>query len=93
MEEEKIQTVTSKGKKGVRIDKKKYDLVKKTILEHFKKGVEIPFKELRRSVEQKLEGRFKGSATWYFMSVKLDLEGRGIIERVPGKKLQLLRLK
>jgi hypothetical protein len=35
---------------------------------------------------------FEGSVSWYVTTVKLDLETRGVVERVPGQKPQRLRL-
>jgi hypothetical protein len=36
---------------------------------------------------------FRGSIGWYTTIVKLDLEARRLIERIPDKKPQHLRLK
>jgi hypothetical protein len=36
---------------------------------------------------------FEGSIPWYVTTVKLDLEARGVIERVPGPGEQKLTLK
>ncbi len=33
-----------------------------------------------------------GERIWYTISVKLDLEARGVIERVPGRSPQVIRL-
>ena len=44
-------------------------------------------------MERKLEGKFDGSIPWYMEGTKLDLEARGIIERVPGQKHDMYRVK
>jgi hypothetical protein len=36
---------------------------------------------------------FRGSIGWYTTIIKLDLEARGLIELIPDKKPQHLRLK
>jgi hypothetical protein len=53
---------------------------------------EITFTELVEVVNERLTGKFDGSISWYLVSVKLDLEARGLIERIPGEKPQKLRL-
>lgn len=70
-----------------------YDAAKRAILENVPKGeVGITFPELlaevRRSVPRRL---FAGkSVAWYATTVKLDLEARGLIARVPGARPQRL---
>jgi GNAT superfamily N-acetyltransferase len=85
------------GKQGVNIDRWKYDLVREAILKavpNSKTGV--PFKELHKAVRKNMTpGNAKkvGSMSWYTTTVKLDLEVRGEIERVPGATPQRLRRK
>lgn len=43
-------------------------------------------------VGDKLKGSFDGSVAWYVEVVKLDLEARKMIERVPGTRPQQIRL-
>ncbi|MBC8344959.1 MAG: hypothetical protein ISR89_10285 [Candidatus Marinimicrobia bacterium] len=81
------------SKNGVNISKEKYDQMKGAILESIEMAGEIKFMtDLRHEVNRKLGKSFEGSIGWYLTSVKLDLEARGLIERVPGKKPQYLRL-
>lgn len=83
------------GKQGVRIPAWKFDLVRKAILKSVprnKKGV--PFKDLSGLVAGNIPAvdRAKlGSVTWYTVCVKLELEVRGEIERVPGPGPQRVR--
>lgn len=42
-------------------------------------------KDLTEEVRHKLAGHFDGSISWYVTTVKLDLEARGMTERVPRK--------
>ncbi len=86
-------TLHPAGKRGVSISRHKYDRVREAILAAIRAhGGEIPFKDLPDAVGQRLEGRFDGSVGWYTTTVKLDLEARGLIERVPGSGPQHLRL-
>jgi hypothetical protein len=88
----KILTLNIDGKKGVNIDKTKYDQVRDAILETVKSKETITMAELSKALQQKLENEFDGKVGWYFMAVKLDLEVRGEIERVPNKSPQTLKL-
>lgn len=91
---EKIMTLhPDPSKKGANISKEKYDQMKSTIINTIDEAGEIKFMtDLIRIVGQKLAGNFEGSIGWYLTTVKLDLEARGLIERVPNKKPQYLRL-
>jgi hypothetical protein len=48
--------------------------------------------KLNAAVEKKLSGTFDGSVPWYFTTVKLDMEARGEIRRVPNSKPQLIEI-
>ena len=78
-----------------RIDAAKYQMVRRAILRavpHSSGGV--PFKVLPAQVKNRLtpsQRRLLGSVSWYTTVVKLDLEARGEIERVPGARPQRLR--
>lgn len=89
---ERIMTLHPQGKEGVNIEKQKYDLVKDAILSSIKECGEIAFGELSGAVASHLPESFDGSVGWYTTTVKLDLEARGLIERVPKKSPQQLRL-
>ena len=89
---QKILTKHPNGKKGVDINKQKYDIIKKEIIESLEKD-ELTYTMITKSVEKKLDKNFEGSIGWYVESVKLDLEARNIIERIPKTKPQLYRLK
>lgn len=90
---EKIMTLHPDGKKGVNLAKEKYDTIREFILNTLKETGELGFSELTHLANESLSSTFDGRVTWYVVTVKLDLEARGEIERVKGKKTQYLRLK
>jgi hypothetical protein len=90
--EEKILTLHPQGKSGVNISKAKYDTISRAIQDSLRTHQSMTFKEVTEEVRSKLEGSFDGSVSWYVTTVKLDLEARGVIERIPNKSPQRLRL-
>ena len=94
MEEEKILTLhPEEGKQGVNISRSKYDMIRQAILDAIRSQGTISFKGLVSLVEYNLRNRFEGSIPWYVTTVKLDMEAREEIERIPGSGEQTLRLK
>jgi hypothetical protein len=80
------------GKAGVNIDKLKYADVRETILDVIQSRGTITFKGLVDEVSARLGRTFDGSVPWYVTTIKLDLEAKGVIERIPNKKPQELRM-
>ena len=90
--DDKILTLHPQGRKGVHIDRAKYETMKKTLLQRLgKKG--LTHSELTDAVVKALKGKFLGSIPWYMESVKLDLEARKVIERIAGKPYDVYRLR
>lgn len=87
-----IRTLHPEKKQGVNISKEKYEIIRKAILSTLKKQKEMTFMNLSRAVEKEVNGNFDGSVTWYVTTVKLDLEARGAIKRVPNSRPQLVKL-
>lgn len=81
-----------KGKSGLNISRAKYNVVRNAILDCLRRNGEMTFRDLTSEVRRKLEGTFYGSISWYVTTVKLDLEARHIIERIPHRRPQQLRL-
>ena len=52
-----VRTV-GKGKKGVRIAREKYEVMRKAILAELRQKKELPFTSLLRSLERKLAEKF-----------------------------------
>lgn len=81
MTEEMFQTKHPSGKNNKSISRSAYDRFKRAILEALQ-SKEMTHTELVAQVEKDLDGSFDGNVSWNVMVVKLDLEARGIIERV-----------
>ena len=87
-----IRTLHPEKKQGVKISKEKYEIIRKAILCVLETQKEITFMNLSRAVEKEVNGTFEGSVLWYVTTVKLDLEARGQIKRVPSSRPQLVKL-
>jgi len=85
-------TLHPAGKQGVNIDKGKYDMVRQAIEETLQAQPGTTFGELTDEVGRRIGDVFDGSVSWYVTSVKLDLEARGVLERIDGRSPQRLRL-
>lgn len=84
-----------KGKKSKRIDAEKYEVMSKALLKAIPRTrAGVRFMDLFDTIgsvlpRSSLPGG--GSLSWYLTTVKLDLEARGLIERVPHSVPQRLR--
>ncbi len=93
MKPEKILTLHPQGKNGVNIDLGKYNRLKDFILDTLRREGEMTFTELFDQSKEVLQATFKGKVGWYLVSVKLDLEARGIIERMPKTRPHVIHIK
>lgn len=89
---ERILTKHPEGKSGVNIDKQKYDTIRTAIVETLRDNEGTTFNDLTEDIRQQLQNTFVSSIPWYVTTVKLDLEARGVIERIPESSPQQLRL-
>lgn len=83
--EQKIQLKHPAGKKAVSIDKDKYDVLKKSLLNILKTKGELTHTEILKAVLEEFKKnniKFEGSIEWNMEWVKLDLEARKEIKRV-----------
>jgi len=87
-----IRTLHPEKKQGVNISREKYEIIRKAILSTLRTQKEITFMNLSRAVEKEVNGNFEGSVMWYVTTVKLDLEARGTVKRVPNSRPQLVKL-
>ena len=79
------------GKNGVNMTKKKYDTIRKSILDSLDKN-DMSYSNIAQAVKDGLVNSFQGSIEWYVEVVKLDLEEIKLIERIPNTKPQLYKL-
>ena len=89
---DRIRTLHPEKKQGVSISREKYEIIRTAILSTLRAQKEITFMNLSRAVEKQVNGNFGGSVTWYVTTVKLDMEARGEIKRVPKSRPQLVKL-
>ena len=87
-----IRTLHPEKKQGVNISREKYEMIHKAILCILEEKKQMTFMSLSRAVEKQVNGNFDGSVMWYVTTVKLDMEARGEIKRVPQSRPQLVRL-
>ena len=67
------------SKESTNIDRDKYDIIKSAILSIVEEERKISFGSLMNKVKGKVT-EFDGSVSWYYTTVKLDLEARGILK-------------
>jgi uncharacterized protein DUF6958 len=87
MKEQKIQLIHPAGKKLPRIDKSKYDEMRRAILDALK-NEPLTHKEMHNMVLasfKKNKIKFEGAVEWYLEGVKLDLEAAKQIRRLNEK--------
>ena len=90
--DQRILTLHPSGKQGVNILERRYELVKDTLIALLQTHGEISYKELNEMAEGELAGKLDGSIPWYVVSVKLDLEARGVITRIPKTSPHRIKL-
>jgi hypothetical protein len=89
--ETKIQLKHPAGKKAVSMDKGKYDVLKKAILNCLTKNGALTHTEMLNAITENFEKnktKFEGSIGWHMEWIKLDIEARKMIRRVPNTSPQ-----
>lgn len=84
----KIQLKHPLGKKAVSMDKLKYDILKKAFLNQLKKRGKAIAEDFKSN-----NIKFEGSIQWHVEWVKLDLEAKKEILRVPKTSPQKYEIK
>ena len=85
--EQKVRLKHPQGKKPVSMSKEKYDLLKPVVLKYLRSKGKAPFSEISSAITKDFKTnrtKFQGSLPWHLEWVKLDLEARKIIKRVPN---------
>jgi len=83
--EQKIQLIHPAGKKAIGMDKEKYSVIEKSLLNFLKGKAESTHKEILNAITEdfkKNEIKFVGSIEWHMEWVKLDLEAKKKITRI-----------
>ncbi len=88
---DRILTLHPQGKKGVNILASRYDLIKNYILAKIDEHRDMSYADLDEMARKDLSETFDGKVGWYVVTVKLDLEARGIIERIPKSSPHRIR--
>ncbi|MFN0188003.1 MAG: DUF6958 family protein [Bacteroidia bacterium] len=86
-----MQLKHPQGKKAVSISKDKYEQLKTETVKYLTEKTEGTFTEISKTISQNFNDRkvtFAGSLNWYLEWVKLDLEARCIIIRIPNTSPQ-----
>ena len=76
----------------VRLDKATYNAVHEAILNNLRQYGPMTFTQLGALIEEELHSTFTGSVLWYCTTVKLDMEARGEIRRVPNSRPQMIEI-
>jgi len=77
-----------------RIPRWKFDCVRRALHEVLSEADEVPYKDLKALVGGRISDEERaalGSLGWHLTTVKLELEVRGEVERVPGVRPQRVR--
>lgn len=90
--EDRILTMHPSGKQGVNILYRRYAFIRDYILKTVGKAGEITFSDLCDRAVDEISDTFDGKVLWYITTVKLDLEARGEIERIPRTSPHRLRI-
>lgn len=83
-----IQLIHPAGKKAVSMNKGKYDIVKRSLLDRLRSGGGATHKEILQAINDDfaINGtKFEGAVEWHMEWVKLDLEARREIIRIGNR--------
>jgi hypothetical protein len=80
----KVLTKHPLGKSGRSVNEEDYTLFANAIVSALRRK-ERTHTELVNELTKRLNGTFAGNVSWYAMTVKLDLEARGVIARRSSK--------
>jgi hypothetical protein len=80
-----MKTKNINGKSGAYVTREKYESVRQAMLEILpKEGEGLTLEEIVAEIETRVPAElFPKGVTWYTVTVKLDLEARGMVKRIP----------
>ena len=93
---QKIECLNPNTGSTMKIDKEIYDLISKAIYHTLKKEKAVTFTGLVEGIEdcfKKQKTKFDKSVGWYAVTVKHDMQSRGVIEVFTEKGKKMHRLK
>jgi hypothetical protein len=90
--DEKIMTLHLEGKQGVNVSRTLYETMRMAIVNALEENGVLAFTQLTEVVRTDFADTFDGSINGYVTTVKLDLEARGVVERMLKSRPQQLRL-
>lgn len=93
---QKVECLNPNTGRRMAIDKNIYDLFSKAIYHSLRAGKALTYSGIVEGVHdwfKKQNTKFEGSVSWYAVSVKNDMEARGVIESFVEKGKKLNRLK
>ena len=95
-ESSKVECLNPATGRKMNIEKRTYDLISKAIYHTLKKEGAITFTKIVEGVYdcfKQQKTKFEGSVEWYTVSVKNDMQARGVIEVFTEKGKKLHRIK
>jgi hypothetical protein len=84
IETKKTEIVNPRTGRRMNIDKNTYDVISKAIYHELKKKKALTWTELADGVKECLRTKkiaFEGSVEWYAVSVRNDMESKGLIRK------------
>jgi hypothetical protein len=91
----KVECVNPRTGRKMQIEKQTYDLISKAIYHSLNAGKALTYTQMVEAIYgcfKEQGAQFEGSVEWYAVTVKNDMEVRGIIQTVTEKGKKLHRL-
>lgn len=93
---QKVECLNPNTGGKMNINKATYDLFSKAIYHVLKKGKALTYTEMVEGIKdcfKEQKTKFNGSVSWYAVTIKHDMQARGVIEVFSEKGKKLHRLK
>ena len=89
--DQRVRLKHPQGKKPISMSREKYDLLKPMVLKYLRAKGKATFSAISSAITKDFKTNrteFEGSLPWHLEWVKLDLEARMVIQRVPDTSPQ-----